>query len=211
MLETAHASTTATPAAVETDAVSSGGTSGHVEEHPAAHVATSAAISRAKKRTPSWGSAIEVFPGSAIESPTQEKATSGLAMALVANWLSLRRAGLPRPTYRQICEIAVLQDGWLGPGSRALAAGYLSRFLECWSKLRDRASPPDVVLRPNGMLQVEWYRDDRHFVELCFEDDLLCHFAVFDGNCVSEGIATDDDAIDIVQAGRKSRMKWRHA
>jgi len=133
--------------------------------------------------------------------------TSAVPETIMGNWQLLAQAGLTTKTYAYIFKLASKNDGWRGHGSRPMNAQSLAAFLQLWNQIAEFAQEPEFVLMPNGNLQIEWYRDDNHFVELEFQPNNKIIFGMFDGETVIEGVAHVKEIVPLLQQRNFNPLK----
>jgi len=126
------------------------------------------------------------------------------------NWQKLVQAGLTRKTYLYILKLASKNVGWRGQGSCPMKAQSLANFLWLWNKVAEFAQEPEFVLLPHGNLQIEWYKDDRHFVELEFQSNKKIIFGIFDGETIIEGIAHAKEIVPLLRLRDFTPFKRSH-
>jgi len=129
----------------------------------------------------------------------QRNVTSAVPETIIRNWQLLAQAGLTTKTYSYIFKLASKNAGWRGHGSCPMNAQSLAAFLQLWNQIVEFAQEPEFVLMPNGNLQIEWYKDDYHFVELEFQPDNKIIFGIFDGETVIEGVAAVEEIVPLLQ------------
>lgn len=135
--------------------------------------------------------------------------TAAVPGAILANWEALAASNISEDVYQYLVKLARKQDGWRGPGSRALRAGSLRYFLHFWQGVKDTAVEPELVLLPNGGLQAEWFKGNKQFVEIEFRVDGLVLFGIFDGVTVLEGQANLIEIRDALLHRRQGAcLKW---
>lgn len=123
-----------------------------------------------------------------IHGQVQRASASSMPEQLVATWQQLAKSRLPIETFRIVIRLARMRSGWRGPGSRPLHARSLAAFLHFWRGIVEHAAPPDLTLTPAGNLLAQWFRDDRHYLDLEFTPDDRIYFGLFDGASASEGV-----------------------
>jgi hypothetical protein len=129
----------------------------------------------------------------------QRNVTSAVPETIIRNWQLLAQAGLTTKTYSYIFKLASKNVGWRGHGSCPMNAQSLAAFLQLWNQIVEFAQEPEFVLMPNGNLQIEWYKDNYHFVELEFQPDNKIIFGIFDGETVIEGVAAVEEIVPLLQ------------
>jgi len=136
------------------------------------------------------------------------RSSSVIPDAIRANWQALANSGLSERSYLYLLKLAKKEAGWREPGTRPLEGRSLGQFLKFWVNVRSDASEPEFSLLPNGNLQVEWYRDDRHFTELEFRSDGSVLFGFFDGSSEIEGLANPDELKPLIASRDYRYLKW---
>jgi hypothetical protein len=134
-----------------------------------------------------------------------------LPIAIRDNWSLLARSGLREPFFDRLARMAGHRADWRGAGSKALTSASLAQFLAFWMKVKQAASEPEVALMPNGNLQVEWYRNARHHLDVEFTEDGRAFFGLLDGDAVHEGVEALDRLADWLLARPSKPLKWRSA
>ena len=137
--------------------------------------------------------------------------TSTLTDALRVNWPALAKSGLSDVTFERLLLLASKQEGWRGEGSRALRGASIAKFLRFWAIVRGFAREPELMLTPTGMLQAEWFKTYRQFLEVAFHDgenDSLS-FGIVDRSHRLEGIVSQDQLVTILREYRDGKvLQW---
>lgn len=141
---------------------------------------------------------------------TPDNRTEAIPQTIVKNWQSLAKSCLNEQTYLYILRLARKESGWRGLGSLPLDDRSLGNFLRFWDGVREQVVEPEFVLVPNGNIQVEWYKNDSHFVELEFRPDNKILFGLFDGDTVFEGTASAKDVIALLSSRDLEPLKWSY-
>jgi hypothetical protein len=136
--------------------------------------------------------------------------TGATPETIVKNWQLLATSGLSEQSFLFILRLARKKSGWRGSGSKPLEASSLSNFLKFWDKVSEYATEPEFALAPNGNIQAEWYKDERHFLELKFTPHNMIFFGFFDGDKVYEGRTEPDDIIKILSSKEFKPLKWSY-
>lgn len=136
--------------------------------------------------------------------------TNSIPESFTKNWRLFANSGLSENSYTYLLKLAKKQEGWRGQGSKALNTESLASFLRFWLDIKKIASEPEFVLLPNGNLQTEWYKDDKHFTELEFQPDNRVLFGIFDGKDEIEGEAQQREVTTILAGDRNKikRLNW---
>jgi hypothetical protein len=136
--------------------------------------------------------------------------TESIPESIIQNWQLLATSGLSEESYLSLLRLARKSPGWRGDGSRSLDYKSLENFLQFWKSVREKSVEPEFGLVPNGNLRVEWYKDNRHFVELEFRADDDCIFGIFDGKSVFEGRASVKNIIEVLATRDFGPLKWSY-
>ncbi len=134
--------------------------------------------------------------------------TNSIPEVITKNWFNIEQSEISYEMYSRILKLSSKSDGWRGNGSRKLEASSLLAFLNFWQKIKQCTVEPDLVLLPNGNLQVEWYKNDKHFFEIEFTTDQLLIFGLFDGKKEYEGIGSSSDVLAIAKLNSSKAVKW---
>lgn len=130
--------------------------------------------------------------------------------SIINNWQLLATSNFSEQSYLFILKLARKKEGWRGPGSRPLNASSLSNLLKFWNKISAHATEPEFALAPDGNIQAEWYKDERHFIEIKFTPLNMISFGLFYGDKVLEGIAAPNDIIAILSSHAFKPLQWSY-
>jgi hypothetical protein len=136
----------------------------------------------------------------------QKTLTSVVPDSITNNWQRLARAGLTEKSYRSILRLAKKDAAWRGEGSLPMNSSSLATFLQFWALITQDQGEPEFVLMPNGNLQVEWYKNNRHFVELEFQPDTSIIFGIFDARTIIEGVSDLQTVIQLLLQRRSFKF-----
>jgi len=141
---------------------------------------------RARLRLAPERTDIIATPVSAVRGTTQD--AEAMPRALSENWSRLAISKLSSWGFERLLRLAAKEDGWRGPGSKALMSEPVRAFLDFWIEMRDHASEPDLALTARGTLLAEWYRNSQRHLDIEFVSRKKLLFGLFDGQSVYEGI-----------------------
>jgi len=127
---------------------------------------------------------------------------------ITQNWQALAHSKLSNDSYEFIVHLASKPSGWRGKGSRSLNSKSLAMFLNFWNNIREKVIEPEFVLTPSGNIQVEWFKDNDHFVELEFQPDHQILFGLFNGKSIIEGSANIKEITPILSIQNFGPLKW---
>lgn len=148
--------------------------------------------------------------------PEYKNVTETMPEAITSNWEQLANSGFSNQTYAFLVKLAGKKTGWRGAGSRALDAVSLTKFLNFWDKVSENAIEPEFALLPNGNIQAEWYKDERHFIELEFTSNDMIFLGIFDGDSVIEGVedsdklAASEKIVTLLSLKEFGPLKWSY-
>ncbi|NQU63590.1 MAG: hypothetical protein HQ517_04815 [SAR324 cluster bacterium] len=134
--------------------------------------------------------------------------TSSIPEAIKSNWYNIEQSDLSFDLYSTILKLANKPNGWRGGNSKKLISSSLSEFLNFWQSIKSSAIEPEVVLLPNGNIQAEWYKNDKHFLEIEFGSDQMFLFGLFDGKKIYEGRGKLNDVITIAKLNSSKALNW---
>jgi hypothetical protein len=125
------------------------------------------------------------------------------------NWTRLSRAGLTPEAYSQLLKIATRNDGWRGPGSRALRSLSFVGFLNFWPLICVQAVEPEFTLLPNGNLGAEWYKNSQRHLDMEFIDAQMAYFGFFSGATEIEGKANIQVIAQLLTSNSANPLRWK--
>jgi hypothetical protein len=134
--------------------------------------------------------------------------TSSIPEATKSNWYNIEQSDLSIDLYSAILKLAHKPMSWRGVGSKKLISSSLSEFLNFWQNVKNSAIEPEVVLLPNGNIQAEWYKNDKHFLEIEFGSNQMLLFGLFDGKKVYEGTGELIEVITIAKLNSSKALNW---
>lgn len=137
--------------------------------------------------------------------------TNIVPAAIMRNWLMLANSGLSDVTYTRLLRLAQQSEKPAWISTRKMSAESLASFLKFWMIVRHTAVEPDLVLLPNGNVQAEWYRDEKHNLDLEFLVGDSCIFGLFDGRNVAEGAESIASIESLLRAKDFAPVRWRLA
>lgn len=139
--------------------------------------------------------------------------TNVLPGAISSNWNGLADGGLSERTYQRLLELASLPAGWNGTGSLGMDASSLWSFIAFWREIKQISIDPELVLTPSGHIQAEWYKDNKHFLEIDFRGNKdKSYFALIDGRKAEfEGATSTIEIINFIKSYKNSiALTWRY-
>jgi hypothetical protein len=158
-------------------------------------------------------SSSEIRSGSAnlgiIAGEGRGEAANAMLPAIVANWPRMVLAGLSGKTYARIMQFARYQDGWRGPGSKALTSEALKAFLDFRISLGRNVVEPAIALTARGTLQAQWFFNNHQYLDLEFVSIKKIFFALFDQKAIYEGVDALDKLSRWLSEYPSKPLKWR--
>ena len=76
--------------------------------------------------------------------------------------------------------------------------------------MRLQSVEPEIALAPTGRLQAEWYKGDRHHIDVEFAEDRRVFFGLFDGQYLQEGVDSIENLAKVLLTRSSRPLRWQN-
>jgi hypothetical protein len=148
--------------------------------------------------TPTGTTVAATSAGAALAFPT-----GALPSAIASNVGKFARAGVTERMYDNLIRIAFAARGRSGE----LTATSVRDFVEFWSYISDVSVEPEFALSPRGALSAEWFRSQRHRLDLQFIGPKVI-FGLIAPNSILEGAESPATVAAILKNHPSRPLSW---